>query len=250
MTERTMKQSYFLLVAIAIVALFSASVSAQLKNFTWEEELCSYRGLYDPKKYTEAELRNTLKLINRNDFNLIEHSTSVFGLSDIARINVAAFDAKYRDMAQRLRELRIVRTPYFQGLRAAKLKELEHYWQMSRTSMIAFSDPSAINDFKLSPSCNQRFAGPLMKGGDDLMAAWLSVNMDNRSKNSDPERLRREFERQKASSDADTYARIEVITFGWYNCANQDIEYVGNDGSAGEEFQKLLTRVRGQCDEP
>lgn len=245
-----MNRSFHILLLVLSVAVLSSGAVAQLKNFTWDDGLCSYRGLYDPKKYSEAELRNTVKLFDPNEFNLITHSTAVFRPSDIGRLDVAKFDSVYRDMSANLAGLKIVKMSYFEELRRAKLKEMEQVWQLNRTTMLAFDDPLKLNEYTAAPACNQRLAGPLAKGGDDLMSAWLSVNMDMRAKNSDPERLRREFESKKASPERDLHARVDVLTFGWYNCANELIDYTPYDGKASEQFQKLLSRVRGQCDEP
>jgi hypothetical protein len=56
-----------------------------------------------------------------------------------------------------------------------------------------------------------------------------------------------------ASPDRLKFARVEVMSFGWWNCANEFIKYdQGDNGPARErEFRKLFMRVRNLgCDEP
>ena len=84
-----------------------------------------------------------------------------------------------------------------------------------------------------------------------MRCAWREVNEESRTKNADPERLKRIFESQMRSPDRMRYALLEVMTFGWSNCANELIEYVVHDETPPEEYKKLFTKVRTiKCDEP
>lgn len=63
--------------------------------------------------------------------------------------------------------------------------------------------------------------------------------------------MQRIFEEQYASPDRMKFALVEVMTFGWWNCANKAIKYVDYDGSQEREFRKLFIRVKTiSCDEP
>ncbi len=73
--------------------------------------------------------------------------------------------------------------------------------------------------------------------------------MDSRSKNSSPARLKGIFDQQNSSPDRLKYARVEVMRFGWWNCAIQEIPLVEHDERAVEEFNKLFINVKEECDE-
>jgi hypothetical protein len=106
-------------------------------------------------------------------------------------------------------------------------------------------------EFRESGSCEKAYAEPLRTGGEPLLVAWRKVNEDSRARNADPDRLRRIFDEQNASPDRLKFARVEVMMFGWWNCANALIPYVEQDGTPEREFRKLFVRVRTiRCDEP
>lgn len=91
----------------------------------------------------------------------------------------------------------------------------------------------------------------MINGGNDLLALWLEINRESRRKNLSPENVRNIYERQFNSPDKLLYARIEVMTYGWWNCANDFIEYDQDDDRYQREFKKLFTRVKTiGCDEP
>lgn len=237
--------SALLLIVLAVIA-----VSSQTRIFRWEDGLCRYRGNYDAKKYTSAQLLNTLKLLGGGGFYLSTNAT-VFDPADISKLDVDALDREYRKISTDLAVLDIVHTPYWTDLRRGKLAEIKQVYDLSRVSMAAYSDPNALLSLTGVETCKTRYARPLIAGGSDLLAAWKLVNEDSQSKNGDPARIKRIYEEQNASSDRMKYAFVEVMTFGWWNCANASIKYVKYDGTPEREFRKLFVKVKDLgCDEP
>jgi len=60
----------------AILILCGAmTLSAQAKKFRWTTELCEFEGTYAAKKYTEAQLRDTLKLFAIGGFGIVFNAT-------------------------------------------------------------------------------------------------------------------------------------------------------------------------------
>ena len=117
--------------------------------------------------------------------------------------------------------------------------------------MRGYKDHSALLEYKGAPTCTTRFVQPIVIGGEALINAWREVNEESRTKNADPQRLRRIFQTQLKSPERMQFALLEVMTFGWSNCANDRIEYVVYDESPVEEYKKLFTKVRTiRCEEP
>jgi hypothetical protein len=117
--------------------------------------------------------------------------------------------------------------------------------------MQAYNDPRVLGQYKEAPACKTKYADPLIKGGEDLLNAWRMVNERSRKRNSDPDRVRREYEKKLASPDRMQFAFIEVIGFGWYNCAIALIDHVSYDEKPAIEFKKLFKKVKTiGCDEP
>lgn len=239
------------ILTLSLILFASLTVTAQMKTFTWQDELCTYRGTYDAKTVTLARLKNTLKLTTGDAYNLHQFNTVAWQYSEIAKLDVAAFDALYKRQSAELKALDIVRTQYFDDLRAAKLREMDFVYRLNRTTMLAYKDPKALLGYSEAPLCTTKFANPLIAGGDELLNAWRMVNEDSRKNNSDPERLRRSYEQQLKSPDKMNFALIEVMNFGWSNCANALIPYVEYDGTPEKEFKKLFKSVKKvRCDEP
>lgn len=237
---------------LALLLLTTLTAIGQTRTLRWEDELCAYTGTYDAKKFTAAQLRNTLKLSQTAGSIPLETNTTAWKISDIATLDVAALDREYAQKSAELKTLDIVNVPYWQQFRERKLREMEQVYRLGRTSIRAYQDPKVLLDHKDLPDvCTAKYAGPLTSGGDELLKTWQMVNEQMRKNNSDPERIRRIYEEQLRSPDRMQFALIEVITFGWSNCTNGLIKYVSDAATPAREFKKLFTRTRTlRCDQP
>jgi hypothetical protein len=238
------------LLSIAVLLLFSNFIFAQSKKFRWETGLCEYEGTYDAKKHTAAQLKNTNRLVNE-EFNLDTGNATVFKFEDIARQDFAVIEADYRKKTAELKSLDIVKIPYWENVRQKQLKELETYYLLSKATMGSYKTPESLRDYPNAPGCQTKYAEPLIAGGDALLKVWEIQNIEARKNNGFPEEVKRRFERERNSPDALSYARVEVTTFGWWNCANALIDQ-GDDYAVKEKnFRKLFIRTRTViCDEP
>ena len=225
-------------------------VDAQVRTFRWQDELCTYEGTYNASKISLVTLKNTLKLARPESYSLDRNST-VWKYEDIAKLDVAALDAEFGAKNAELKKLQIAATPYWQEFKEKKLRELEQVHRLERTTMRGYKDPSTLLEYTAAPACTTRFARPIIAGGDTLIDAWRGVNEESRTKNADPGRLKRIFENQLRSPDRLKFALLEVMSFGWSNCANGLIEYIVYDETPAAEYKKLFSKVRTiRCDEP
>lgn len=235
---------------VALIGLICFPAQAQTKKLRWSDFTCDYEGTFNARKYSEAKMKDTAELVSITGLPL-ETDATAFDYAEIAKLNVAALDREYELKHDRLKNLDIVNVPYFQALRQKKLKELEQFYGLARTTMLAYQKPSVISDYRRADACVLKYAAPLTAGGEDLLGIWRVVNEESRKKNSDPQRVERIFNERMNSADREKFARLEVMAFGWWNCANEFIEYVDDDGAADKEFKKLFTRVKTlSCDEP
>lgn len=243
-------RKYMKFFLIAILIFCSSTALAQTKKLRWETELCVFESTYDASKYSLAKLKNTLKLMTENFRLDFDPTPQTFeGVKDLS---VVALDREYNLKSGELKNLKIVNSKYFEALRQKKLKELEQTYKLKRITAQAFENPAKIREYTRAGSCVQTYANPLIKGGGDLLEIWLKVNEDSRKRNASPDRLKRIFEQQMNSPDKFEYARIEVMTFGWWNCANNFIEYENSSSDENEkEFKKLFRQTKTiGCDEP
>lgn len=89
-----MKKPQLLLIALAI---FSTSLTtAKTASFTWQDELCEFKGQYNNQKYSEQQLKDTLSMLQlRHGVQLHSHSYA-FQPQDIAKIHLPAIHQEYR----------------------------------------------------------------------------------------------------------------------------------------------------------
>ena len=240
----------FLTIAILLLLTAAVPASAQKSTFKWETELCEMTGTYNTKKVSKRRLADTVKLMTQYSSMGLGTSATVFKPEDLPSLNVAELDAEYKQKSAEVAALQVVASPYWIGRQKAKLTELKQYYELSRITMRGHADPRVLLEYPGADQCKTKYARPLIAGGDALLSAWRLVNEASRKNNSDPERLRREYERQLASADRMKFALVEVMTFGWWNCANETIDYVLQDDSAEREFEKQFTRISRDCDEP
>jgi hypothetical protein len=238
----------------SILCLFvltaAVAAAAQTRTFRWQDELCTYQGTYNAGKVSLAQLKNTLELARPGSYSLGRDST-VWKFEDIERLDVSALDVEFKSKSAQLKALDVVPTPYWLEFKSKKLRELEQVYNLERVTVRGYKDHSALLEYTAAPACTAKFARPIIAGGDTLIAAWQQVNEESRIKNADPERIRRIYENQLKSPDRLRFALLEVMAFGWSNCANALIEYVVQDETPIAEYKKLFVKVKTiRCDEP
>jgi len=234
---------------IAILAFCNTYAFAQTKKFRWGTDFCLFESTYDAKKYTEAQLKDTAKLFYLDFFpNTI--NAAPFKYADIEKLNVATLDKEYETRVKALKRLNIVKGKYWETLRQKQLKELEQVYQLSRATILGYANPARLRDVTFADACVQKYVSPLANGGDDLLAVWREVNEEMRKGHSKPNLVKKEFEEELNSPEKFQYAQVEVMAFGWWNCANALIDrenkYIENE----REFKKLFRRTKTvECEE-
>jgi hypothetical protein len=235
---------------IAILVLSAATTFAQTKKFRWTTDMCEYESTYDAKKYTVAELENTRKLFFLDFFpNTIDPTPR--SSEDIKKLRVETLDTEYKTRLHALKNLKIVKAAYWENLRQKHLRELEQVYLLSRATILSYENPTRLNDVKFSGFCAAKYAAPLIKGGDALLSVWRALNEESRQQNASPDAVRKKFEAQYNSPERLQFAKIEVTTYGWWNCVNALIDREGAQTEAEKEFRKLFTRTRTvECEQP
>lgn len=233
-----------------ILFLSATTVFAQPKKFRWGTDLCLFESTYDAKKHTEAQLNDTRKLFYLNFFpNTIDPTPNTF--EKIKELRVETLEAEYATRTTELKSLNIVKTPYWQALRQKHLKSLEQIYQLSKATMLGYENPARLKGVKFAGACVEKYAEPLSKGGDDLIAAWRMLNETTRKQNISPERIKSIFDKQLSSSERIQYAQLEVMTYDWWNCVNARIERESDYPRSEKEFKKLFSKTKTvDCDEP
>ncbi len=245
-----MKTKYIIAIILFIIP---AVAHGQRNTFTWDDALCSFVGTYDARKYSEKQLRNTAKLFLPEESQSLPPAT-VWRYEHIADLNVDYLDRKYKAAREELAAMRIVETPYWEGVRKRQIESLDEIYRLKRTTLMAYRKPAVIAEYNGATACKAKYAGPLAAGGDELVRAWREVNLDSQSKNASPESLQKRFDLQNQSPDRFKFALVETMAFGWWNCANAVMRdgpaFADNTVDMEKEFRKLFTTIADECDEP
>jgi hypothetical protein len=234
----------------------SSAVSPQQKEeiFNFGTELCDNKGHFDANKYSREEIEGTYKLWFQ--FGGIQLSTpSVFNLNGLEKVRteknqiLAKLDEDFANQKKVLENLKVVKDPYWENLKTQKQKELIDEYEFKKTEILAFSNPAILLNHKFSKNCD-RFAKALNSDENQMTEEWRKLRQEMSKRNSDPKKIMNDFEEHLNSSNKKDFAIVDLITFGWGNCANDAIKRVEHDENMSKKFYSLFTKVDSECDEP
>lgn len=223
-----------------------------LVTFTWEGEICRNVGWYEAGAYTEKQLRDTYALVSSLGMMT---STTAFTIEDYtdAHFAKAARDLQqeYDSLANALRRAEVVPTAFWQNIKKLRTRQLEERFQLNKYALEAYRNPSVLRRNPYYYHC-QEYADALASADTvAVMQAWKKLTEAQKLKNGVPEMLQERFEQEYASAERMNYAKLQLMTFGWYNCANQQLKY--NDLSdhypLDQNYDKLFKRMKSECDD-
>lgn len=217
--------------------------------FKWTTELCENTGTYNPKKYSEVQLKNTYDLWFTFSGVALETNSNAHFIEDIKKLNIYKLMSEYIDK-KALYNRKIVSTPFWNKLKAEKLQELEDEYELKKITIEAYSNPLILLNNKYSKYCSE-YAEVLSSNDTiELLKSWRNLIENLKSKNGAPEKFMEKYNEKYNSKDRLVYAKIELMTYGWWNCCNSKIKRVDDYGSMGKEFNKLFIQIKTECDEP
>lgn len=226
----------------------------QYETFAFVTELCDNKGKFDAAKHSRKELEGTYKLWFENGGASI-NTASVYDTNSLQKVRrdkdiiLAKLDKDFTEVTKTIENLTLVNIPYWQNVKAAHIRELKEDYDKSRLQIISYSDPRVLINNKFTGNC-KNFAKALNSNDEEMIAEWQKLREEMSKRNGDPEGIMNEFENHLNSSNWKEYAVIDLITFGWGNCANADIERPQHDEKMNKEFEDLFVKIDSECDEP
>ncbi|MCU0354355.1 MAG: hypothetical protein MUD08_11565 [Cytophagales bacterium] len=208
-------------------------------------ELCDNTGVYNPKQYTAEQLQNTYKLWFEGV--RLESVSMVFKPGDVAKVDVDKLTKEYEEKKKKIAAMSVVDMPYWQNLKKQHLQELDTRYELEKLTAQAYTNPSVLLNTRYSKQ-GPGFAEALVSGDTAaVLAAWR--NLAEKLK---PNNGLGDYAWKVNSPDRLEHAKIDLVTFGWYNCANSQLPkaFLYTDGNLGDEFKKLFKKVESECDEP
>jgi len=224
------------------------------QTFNFVTELCDNKGQYDADKYSREEIEGTYKLWFEYS-SLLLSKPSVFKPETLQEVRrdkdkiLAKLDKDFAEKKKALESLKVVNDPYWQNIQAQKIQELTMEYEFDKTEIMAFSDPSILLNSKFSKNC-ENFVRALNSDEDVMIDEWRKLRLQMSKKNGSPEKVMEEFESNLHAQNRNEYAIVDLITFGWGNCANNNIKRVEHDEKMMKAFNSLFIKIDSECDEP
>ena len=228
--------------------LFSQSKTLKnAKHFKWDEEMCSFDALYDSTKYTETALRNTLNLY-RSVSNLGE-DVSFFNLKDVKKPNIDTLNKQYEEALKNLTDNTIIQMPFWIELKKQKIMELNEEYELKKTTIGYYDNPSSLLKSKYFNSCSVYATALASNDTAIIFSARRQLLEEQCKQNGYPEKLRMKFRNEYSSPQRIEYAKMHLMTFGWWNCANDQILHINQTKEMSDEFDKLFIKIEQECEE-
>ncbi|QHL87923.1 hypothetical protein GU926_10970 [Nibribacter ruber] len=223
-------------------------------TFSWSTESCTNKGIYNPEDYTEQQLKDTYYLWYK--FNsVIELEDATLDNPDeltIENINKKSqkLDSDYNKATNRLKNLKLVPGQFWNTLRDLKTKNLDELYALKKLTIEAYRTPVILVNNSYSQKCQVYVNALASEDSVELINAWESLVEEKMKNNGAPELLKAKFNKQRHCSEWLRYAKIELMTYGWWNCANHQRKYIDayQNMPMEEEFNKLFIKITEECD--
>lgn len=241
---------------ILTVLLFSitCTATAQKAVFKWDDELCTFESTYDTKKISLEQIKNCYRLALKGELE-VTISPMIFKPQDMEKqLHPEKLEEQFTTANTALKKMDLPKTPFWEGFKAAKLKEQQQRYEFYRTAFKAYKDVNALKEYPSKSKEAQHYANVLITGGDLLLAEWSKIVKEKAKNNGNPEWVISEYENRLASPEKLRYAFVDVMNFGWHNSANHAIETadeVYSSEMVNKEWEKLFLKTKTiHCDEP
>lgn len=252
------------LVASAFVA--SASVVAWLgaggsaaaaeKPMSWDDEVCSNTIRFDPAKYDETRLRNTVSLLFSPSELQPPIAVAPMEPKSIATLDLAGSDRECSKVLERARSMTLLPLKGIEDYRDAKVAEIKDWCDFESVKIRGFGDPAALREYQPAAAACSRFIDAL-EGRTDIIATFRDMARQVCSRNASPASCNAGFISQSQRPDGKDWVRLQVTSFGWNNCATEFT--VANAGRKKRDqmrtqlegqFKRLFKIKQDNCDSP
>lgn len=216
--------------------------------FNWATESCENTGTFDPKKYSKEVLKNTYDLWFTFSGMNLETNANAYSIQEINKLDATKLFLEYINK-KALYNRKTVSTPFWDKLKTKRLQELEDEYLLKKITIEAYSDPTVLLNNKYSANCSEYVQALVSNDTIELLKAWRNLVEVQRSKNGYPEKVMEEYNKKYNSQDHLLYAQMELLTYGWFNCANHQIKRIEDSDNIENEFDKMFITVKKDCSE-
>ncbi len=217
-----------------------------LAAYSWETELCHHSGRYNPRKYSKEELDNVQKLLFGNA--MLNTNTTVYRPDDLGKANTDTLTAEYTRQIRLYRTMRVVPQPMWLMLKRQAIQEVEDDYKVHKLYVAAVANPAIL--LNASPSSCKKYIEGLATSNDSLtLRNWRGFVEEQKLRSGSSSPYTERYNRESNSPDHLRYAKVELLTFGWFNCMNTSTQRVKPTEEMYRQFSQLFSDVTTKCDD-
>ncbi len=222
--------------------------------FGWQDNLCDNKGIYDPNKYTVRQLTDTYFLASHIGGIGLDVNTNINSPKGFETYNKDALgkelEKQYAEWKAKYNSLELVPLPYWESLRRQQLEVLDQSYELRKIMLESYDNPAILLDNRFASEC--RVYGEALVSDDSLvlLKAWKDFYENKIATGQMHADAEQYFDNKYNSAERLLYARADLSSYGWYNCANHQIPRPDTNVNYYGEFEKLFIKVESECDEP
>jgi hypothetical protein len=209
------------IIAVLAMAISTGNSFGAQATLEWEDgAFCQFSTRFDPAKYREETLRNTIDVIYGDNF--FDYPSLAIGMDENGRIkaNIAEFQQVCERKKEFLTTLPLLALPGVEAARKSALEEVDEKCKFDTLNgRAALGDPAALREFTPAVAKCSIYIDAL-EGKRDLRTAWRDVIASTCRRNASPDACEADFLAAETRSNADARIRRDVLDFGWKNCAD------------------------------
>ncbi|MBH0086010.1 hypothetical protein I6E84_07240 [Psychrobacter sp. SCQQ22] len=244
----------------AVLTLMAVTTSTQAEVYQWQDDLCDMKGEFNNRKYSAKQIENSHFMLNNLTSVQLSSSSPLYprDIDQISKSDLDNLNQEYQARKRKVEQLEVV--PQAQTYKRELLKSIDGEYVLNKLTILAYLDP--LQAMRLSPPMCKQYLAPFFKDEAAVQNKWqefveeqiqeqtLFSNDDGKySRNLITER----YQRQQAS-DPENYAKINLLTYGFSNCVNDQI-YHADSEKVFKDSQKLNETLFGKslkmvCEEP
>jgi hypothetical protein len=240
--------------AIASILLLCPAAPAAEQTVSWSDDACRYSIKFDPARYDETIVQNTVNLIFGPP-DIISPSVTYAPNPEAGRkLDAAQVQAECTGRLRRVRQLRLLPLPGIEQYRRALIEKVQDACRFTTIQIRGRSDPKALREYAPAAACAP-FVDAL-EGKTDIMKVFHDALRAQCQRNASPiQCVDREIERSQRP-DGMEWVRHFLIGFGWNNCAIKYVTAWNFGGAIAEQrselerrFNELMPVEKSECDD-
>ncbi|MBE0445871.1 hypothetical protein [Psychrobacter sp. FME5] len=250
--------------AITVAALLTSMVVttiAQAEVYQWESDYCSMKGDFDNKKYTAKQIKNShfvLEGLTRSNLESFFSPMDIEALDKLSMKDLDKLTKEYKQVKRDVEQLDVV--PEAKGYQQQLVKTIDSEYKTNKLTILAYLNPNEA--LKQSPQMCKTYLEPFLQNETAVQNRWQQFVAEKIQKQADitddggkyyRNLATKRYQEEKASNPA-KYAKIDLVTFGFGNCVNDQI-YHADSEKVFKDSQELNKTLFGKslkmvCEEP